>query len=265
MISKIELDLLRLKLQHQYSTDEINGIFLHLNDYQGNISLDEISARLHQFEPIQYITQRAYFHRYTFHVNKHTLIPRPETEELCELILNEHPNTPKHIIDLGTGSGCIPITLLKERPTWTAMGLDISNDALHVARDNAESLEVSNRLKFQLGDILKLHLLPKADIWISNPPYISIQEKSSLSNKVTLHEPHSALFAGEDPLIFYKKMATLFSEHTPSGEFWFEINQFLWQETLAVFNSLKLEAKKIEDFSGNPRFIKVIKKVVTLA
>lgn len=210
MISKIELDILRQKLQHQYTTDEINGIILHLNDYQGTVSLDEISARLHQLEPIQYITQRAFFHRYTFHVNKHTLIPRPETEELCELILNEHPNTPKHIIDLGTGSGCIPITLLKERPNWTAMGLDISNDALDVARNNAESLGVSNRLKFQLGDILKLHLLPKADIWISNPPYISIQEKSSLSNKVTLHEPHSALFAGEDPLIFYKKMATLF-------------------------------------------------------
>jgi release factor glutamine methyltransferase len=265
MISKIELDILRQKLQNLYTTDEINGIILHLNDYQGTVSLDEISARLHQLEPIQYITQRAFFHRYTFHVNKHTLIPRPETEELCELILNEHSNTPKHIIDLGTGSGCIPITLLKERPNWTAMGLDISNDALDVACNNAESLGVSNRLKFQSGDILKLHLLPKADIWISNPPYISIQEKSSLSNKVTLHEPHSALFAGEDPLIFYKKMATLFSEHTPSGEFWFEINQFLWQETIAVFNSLKLEAKKIEDFSGNPRFIKVIKKVITQA
>lgn len=250
---------LRDALQSHYTNDEIHGILQHLADYEGDFDKQTLLNRLLNHEPVQYITGKAYFHRYIFKVTSDTLIPRPETEELCERILSEHGNEPKHIVDFGTGSGCIPITLLKERPNWKGTGIDISDKALEIARNNAETLEVSNRLEFQKGDILKLNILPRADIWISNPPYISNQEKSSLSNHVHIHEPHTALFAGDDPLIFYKKMASLFSAQNQIGEFWFEINQYLWEETISVFSSLNLIAKKIEDFSGNPRFLKVYK------
>jgi len=250
---------LREALQPYYSNDEIHGIIQHLADYEEDFDKDQVLDRLIRFEPIQYVTGKAYFHRYSFKVTADTLIPRPETEELCERILLENPNDKKHIVDFGTGSGCIPITLLKERPNWTGLGIDISSNAINVARSNAEQLQVNDRLEFQIGDILKLNILPRADIWISNPPYISNEEKPTLSNQVQNYEPHSALFAGEDPLIFYKKMATLFLEQKEVGEFWFEINQYLWKETIEVFTSLNLSAKKIEDFSGNPRFIKVVK------
>ncbi len=259
MIRNNPFSSLQQDLAPIYSQDEIQGILQHLKDYTGNLTLPEISERLQNFEPIQYITERAFFHRYTFRVNNSTLIPRPETEELCERILSEHPNTPLHIIDFGTGSGCIPITLLNERSTWTGAGIDISEQALEIAHINCESFKLNSRLKFQKGDILKLDILPKADIWISNPPYISNLEKSSLSKQVQEHEPHTALFAGEDALVFYKKMAELFSEQCHHGEFWFEINQYLWKETLDLFKGTNLHAKKIEDFSGNPRFIKVEK------
>ncbi len=259
MIRNNPYSSLQQDLASLYSQDEIQGILQHLKDYSGELTLSQIRERLQNFEPIQYITERAFFHRYSFRVNNSTLIPRPETEELCERILSEHPNTPKHIVDFGTGSGCIPITLLNERSSWTGAGIDISDQALTIAQINCETFHLNSRLKFQKGDILKLDILPKADIWISNPPYISNQEKSSLSKQVQEHEPHTALFAGDDALIFYKKMAQLFSEQNHCGEFWFEINQYLWQETLALFNSTTLIAKKIEDFSGNPRFIKVVK------
>ena len=252
---------LRDELKDYYTNDQIHGILQHLTEYEGEFDKQTLLHRLFRYEPIQYITGKAYFHRYSFKVTSDTLIPRPETEELCERILSEHPNTPKHIVDFGTGTGCIPITLLKERPNWTGTGIDISQKALEVARSNAQTLEVNDRITFQLGDILKLNILPRADIWISNPPYISDQEKSSLSEQVHNHEPHTALFAGEDPLIFYKKMAFLFSEQHEVGEFWFEINQYLWRETIDVFTSLNLIEKKIEDFSGNPRFLKVLKSL----
>jgi len=250
---------LRDALKSHYTQDEIHGILQHLTDYKGDFDKQSLLNRLLNYEPVQYITGNAYFHRYIFKVTSDTLIPRPETEELCERILSEHNNEPKHIVDFGTGSGCIPITLLKERPNWSGTGIDISNKALEVAQENADNLEVNDRIDFQKGDILKLNILPRADIWISNPPYISNQEKSSLSNQVHNHEPHTALFAGNDPLIFYKKMASLFSVQNQIGEFWFEINQYLWEETISVFSSLNLIAKKIEDFSGNPRFLKVYK------
>jgi len=250
---------LREALQPYYTNDEIHGIMQHLTDYEDDYDKEILLERLINYEPVQYITGKAYFHRYFFKVTGDTLIPRPETEELCERILLENPNDKKHIVDFGTGSGCIPITLLKERSNWTGLGIDISPNAIAVANSNAENLNVSNRIEFQIGDILKLNILPRADIWISNPPYISNEEKSTLSHQVHNYEPHTALFAGEDPLIFYKKMANLFMEQKEVGEFWFEINQYLWEETIAVFTALNLSAKKIEDFSGNPRFIKVTK------
>jgi release factor glutamine methyltransferase len=250
---------LRDELKDYYTNDQIHGILQHLADYEGDFDKQTLLNRLFQYEPIQYITGKAYFHRYSFKVTSDTLIPRPETEELCERILSEHPNTPKHIVDFGTGTGCIPITLLKERPNWTSTGIDISEMALNVAKSNAQLLEVNDRIVFQLGDILKLNILPRADIWISNPPYISNQEKSSLSEQVQNHEPHTALFAGEDPLIFYKKMKVLFCKNKFSQNLWLEVNQNYADLTLDIFLQKNIRAKKIEDLSGNPRFLYVSK------
>lgn len=246
-------------LQNSHEPDLVQGILLHLSDTLTEENFDEYLSRLSQFEPIQYITGKAYFHKYTFQVNSHTLIPRPETEELCEHILNNTPNTLLKILDIGTGSGCIPITLLNERSLWSGKAIDISEAALEVAKKNAHFYQLDDRLTFEKMDVLKAENLPHAELWVSNPPYISIHEKSQLSSQVIDFEPHIALFAENDPLIFYKKMNLLFCENKIVKNLWLEVNQYLCDLTLDIFLQKNLSAKKIEDFSGNPRFIHVSK------
>jgi release factor glutamine methyltransferase len=246
-----------LKSSHQ--PDEIQGILLHLKDIITENNLGEIISRLQSHEPIQYITGKAYFHKYTFQVNQHTLIPRPETEELCELILQHHTNKPLRILDIGTGSACIPITLLRERSLWHGYALDISLEALHVAHKNMEMHQLQEKLSLIQSDILGDPQLPDAELWISNPPYIATEERANMTKQVLDYEPHQALFSGEDPLIFYKKMKVLFCKNKFSQNLWLEVNQNYADLTLDIFLQKNIRAKKIEDLSGNPRFLYVSK------
>lgn len=217
--------------------------------------------RLQKFEPIQYITGETEFFSLPFKVNKHTLIPRPETEELVQWILDiRQTKDPAnlHILDIGTGSGCIAISLAKHLSHSAVSALDISSEALKIAHRNAINNKVA--ITFEERDILKVSKLPKLyDIIVSNPPYVREMEKKAMHKNVLEYEPAAALFVSNvDPLVFYKAIARLAKHNLkPGGALFFEINEYL-SETLSVelknigFNAIEIR----KDLFGKDRMIK---------
>jgi release factor glutamine methyltransferase len=265
--------ILNEKLSRQFNPSEIHAfgfwILPHLESVVEALQpkeIDFICTELLSGKPIQYILEAAFFGHLTLKVNPSTLIPRPETEELCVLICEYYQNqqigTSKelHGIDIGTGSGCIPIYLLDKHPNWTFTAMDISEDALDIAAENAIHVGVNERLSLQVCDFLSLSSLPEnLQLIVSNPPYITQSEKNAMHNNVLDHEPHVALFTPEaDPLIFYRHIANLTkkSPRNPAEplHIWLEINQYLGTETLALFQFCD-SAELLSDLSGNPRFI----------
>lgn len=217
------------------------------------------TSRYIQDEPIQYILGVGFFHKYHFRLNESTLIPRPETEELVELILSKNKNFKNaRVLDIGTGSGCIPITLLLEKKEWQALGMDIQKHALECAIENAKVFNIESRIEFELIDILKEVPRYEADIWVSNPPYIPISELKIIDNSVKNFEPQVALFV-EDPLIFYRRIINLFDADSFAQQLWFECHQDFVSDVAKLAEKLKLRVKKIGDCSGNPRFVYVSK------
>jgi len=174
--------------------------------------------RLLTHEPLQYVTGKAHFYGMEFKVNRHVLIPRPETEELVQLILQSpvaNRSSPS-ILDIGTGSGCIPIALNKNLPAAKVFAIDISTDALTVAKENAAINKVE--VSFIEADILSPEIdqkLPQQfDVIVSNPPYITYSERHEMLSKVLEHEPHLALFVPDnDPLLFYKAITGFATKH----------------------------------------------------
>lgn len=231
--------------------------------------LQNITERLLKEEPIQYITGNTEFYGLPFLVNKNTLIPRPETEELVEWIITEVSEihgkniTNFSILDIGTGTGCIPISIKHNLPNAIVSAIDVSLEALKVARKNAKLNTVE--INFIEQDILNTDDLnqvldsKKIDIIVSNPPYVRNLEKAEIKNNVLENEPHLALFVEDNnPLIFYDKIANLAVKHlTKNGLLFFEINQYLGKETVEILNKKgfkNIELKK--DFVGNDRMIK---------
>lgn len=213
-------------------------------------------------KPIQYIFNKAYFYGLDFYVNENTLIPRQETEELVEWILNtiaENPSKTWRILDIGTGSGCIPITIAKMAKNVEATTLDVSEKAIEVAKKNAQDLEVD--ITFINQSILETEDLESYDIIVSNPPYVRNLEKVEIKNNVLVHEPHLALFVEDnDPLIFYRKIVSLAENSlNTNGYLFFEINQYLGTETLELFNNHFINVKLRKDFLGNDRMIRGMK------
>ena len=195
--------------------------------------LEQIAIRLERQEPVQYILGQADFCGRTFMVNEHVLIPRPETAELCQWILTTDAT---HILDIGTGSGCIAITLAAEMPEAEVTAWDISEEALKVAEENAKRTDV--HVKFEQVDILHLpssilHLTSAFDLIVSNPPYICNKEREEMEVNVLEHEPHTALFVpNEDPLLFYRAIAQYGQTALKEGGWlYFEINP-LYAESL---------------------------------
>lgn len=205
--------------------------------------------------PIQHVLGRTEFYGLNIEVNKHTLIPRPETEELIYLVKNNHNNF-KKILDIGTGSGCIALSLKKEFKDSMVHAIDFSQEALSVARKNAinNSLEIS----FLEMDILKENPPERYDLIISNPPYIRPSEKSEMHINVLNHEPDSALFIPEeDPLLFYRRIVQI-SEFklTNQGYLYFEINEAFGNETADLFDKNTWSNITIaKDFLGKDRFV----------
>lgn len=212
-------------------------------------------------KPIQYILGETEFYGLLFLVNENTLIPRPETEELVDLILlnnqiNELPN-PLKILDIGTGSGCIAISLAANIPNAEVFAIDVSEKALATAKKNAKVNKV--KVNFLLKNILETEDLEQQfDIIVSNPPYVRNLEKAEIKPNVLEYEPHLALFVEDtDALLFYRKIAQLAKKNlNPNGKLYFEINQYLGKETVQLLEDLGFSNVEMgRDIYGNDRMI----------
>lgn len=213
-------------------------------------------ARLSAGEPLQYVMGKTYFRDHLFQVNADTLIPRPETEELVDLVLR-HATDNASVLDVGTGSGCIPISLKLERPSLSVEAWDISEGALAMARQNAQSLAAS--VEFKLQDIFSWPASQGFwDVIVSNPPYVTEEEKKEMANHVLDYEPHLALFVpNDDALRYYAALADFALERlTPRGYLCLEINQYFGTQTVELlFSKGFQEVKLLKDFKGNDRMI----------
>jgi release factor glutamine methyltransferase len=214
--------------------------------------------RLKKHEPIQYILGEAPFMGLTLNVSPATLIPRPETEELVALLVSELKGNPT-VLDIGTGSGCIPIAIKHLRPHAHVFALDVSSEAIDIATKNAKQNQTE--VTFGIQDILAKGPLPTSfpttfDFIVSNPPYVRNTEKETMEKHVLDHEPHLALFVeDDDPLIFYKVIAEkaklLLSEN---GKLYFEINQYLADDVSTLLTEMGYKNTCIHnDINDNPR------------
>ena len=223
-------------------------------------NIDKIINRLQKFEPIQYILGETEFFGLPFSVNNNTLIPRPETEELVEKIINDHDNTPISILDIGTGSGCIAIALKRSLKNANVAAWDISEEALEVAKKNAEINLVD--ISFQRVDILTEKPSDDPfDVIVSNPPYIMECEKSEMDHNVLDHEPNMALFVpDQNPLLFYNRIADFATQNLkPNGKLYFEINRAKGSDTIKMLEQKGfVDIELIKDLSGNDRIVKSI-------
>ncbi len=222
--------------------------------------LNTILARLQAMEPVQYILGECEFYGLPFSVTPSVLIPRPETEELVEWILTNHTNQSGNLLDIGTGSGCIAVTIARFLKSFSVSAIDISNAALTVAKKNAKRNNC--QIQFSQVDILKPVTVFKEklfDVIVSNPPYVREQEKQEMCNNVLEYEPHLALFVPDnDPLVFYREIALFGKKYLKeNGKLYLEINEELGKETVNLLSSLEycnIELRK--DLSGKDRMIK---------
>jgi len=225
-------------------------------------SIESVLNRLRKQEPYQYIFEKADFFGHTFFVNPDVLIPRPETEELVSLVLEESLKmTCPRIIDLGTGSGCIPISIKSNHPQAEVWAVDISDKALEVAKENARIL--NTEIVFQKDNMLIMsHTYPQYDFIVSNPPYIPEKDKAKMHQNVLAHEPHLALFVpDEDPLKFYRAVLEFSKTHLKSNGFvFFEIHEdfFSEMETLCNLHDYQY-INLIHDHQEKNRIIKLKK------
>jgi release factor glutamine methyltransferase len=220
--------------------------------------LNQFTTQLLAHQPIQYVLGEADFYLLKFKVNRNVLIPRPETEELVYLIIQEQKNKPVNILDIGTGSGCIPIALKKNLPLAQLIAIDISNEALALAEKNATLNRVE--VTFYKADALNLQSSnwPQFDVIVSNPPYIAQSEMEIMDENVKAHEPHLALFVNDDePLIFYDKIGDFALTNLKSGGMlYFEINQQLAHETANLLIKKGFQTTLIKDINQNYRILK---------
>lgn len=269
---------LKKQLEGQYETVELNPILsiliehitgwdqLHQALHKDSpisedqaIAFDAAANELLAGRPIQYITGKAWFMGEAYQVNEHVLIPRPETEELVDWIVEyaEIKGSALRILDIGTGSGCIAIALKKALPEAIVTAIDISPNALKVAANNASALKAE--IEFVPLDILNTAFLPgQYDVIVSNPPYIPMQEMKNMELQVTAHEPNIALFVpDEDPLVFYKAIARLAKLHlTTNGQLFFEIHYDQGEAMVQLLDEMHFHAELREDLFGKDRMIR---------
>ncbi|WP_233509374.1 peptide chain release factor N(5)-glutamine methyltransferase [Pedobacter chinensis] len=246
----LQFSPMKLKVMGDSSTD-----FIHLQ------KMLSILNDLLIGKPIQHILGEAHFYGSVFKVNENVLIPRPETEELVDWIIStcnsKSPSERLDILDIGTGSGCIPISLKKYLPSSEVYTLDVSGAAIAVARENAANTGIS--INFIEADILNFSAKEKFDIIVSNPPYIRDLEKQQMHDNVLMYEPHLALFvSNENPLIFYKAIADFAKTNLKSdGLLYLEINEYLGYEMVQMLKEkgfLNIELR--QDMQGKDRMIK---------
>lgn len=224
-------------------------------------NLNECIERLKAQEPIQHILGETEFYGLPFYVSPDVLIPRPETEELVNWVIEECKNKELTVLDIGTGSGCIPVVLKKEQPQFNVFGLDVSSEALTVANDNAELNQVD--IKLMEHDILSDDMPEvNVDVIVSNPPYITLDEKQDMKKNVLEFDPSLALFVtNEDPLVFYRVIGSLGLEIlSDSGKLFFEINENFGNETVELLKSLGYKEVILKkDLNDKDRMILALK------
>jgi len=262
------------KLKDIYPPKEIENVFYLICDYKHQLRKVEVKLsgkrlseselllhrniikRLQNKEPIQHIIGEVEFYGLPFKVNPDVLIPRPETEELVDLILNTNTNQSPKILDIGTGSGCIPISLKHNLPQAIISAVDVSEKALKIAQQNAKLNQVN--IDFILSDILSdnFNSLTPFDIIVSNPPYVLESDKKQMDENVLKFDPHLALFVDDDnALLFYKRIVDL-SKHLlkPKGHLYFEIHENLGKEVKTLMeNNQFTDVKILKDLQGKDR------------
>lgn len=256
-----------LYLLVEFRLEENRFVWVMQPDYellQVDIDFFECALEdLKRYKPIQYITGQAYFGSLTLKVTEDVLIPRPETLELVNWACDCAEKMPDeiNILEVGTGSGCIPISLSMALPKAAITALDVSEKALKLAAENA--LTHLREIAFVQADVLELNQLAHSfDMIISNPPYVREQEKAAMSKNVLDYEPDIALFvADENPLLFYRKIAQLaYGSLSQGGLLFFEINEFLGKDTLDLLSDLGFNHSELrKDVFGKDRMIKAIK------
>ncbi|MFD0962792.1 peptide chain release factor N(5)-glutamine methyltransferase [Pseudofulvibacter geojedonensis] len=279
---------IKKELSSVYEPSEVEAFLFRLTDFRLGLNridfvlksdiiiseedvqfFEKAIAELKTEKPIQYILGETSFYGLTFKVTPKTLIPRPETEELVDWIINDQltiNNNQLTILDIGTGTGCIPISLAKNLPDTNVFAVDVSKEALLIAQENAVNNEVKvefveqNILEHNLID--ESHLLSqKFDVIVSNPPYVRELEKHEIKKNVLAYEPHLALFVEDtDALLFYREIANYALTHlTKNGSLYFEINQYLGKETVELLQGIGFSQVELrKDLSGNDRMIKAM-------
>ena len=255
---------IKLILENCLNVSRTNLVMMH--DVQISaaklIEIEQIVNRLAEYEPIQYILGKTSFLGSDFKVSPDVLIPRPETEELVEWMLKEH-TTGQRILDIGTGSGCIPVSLALTGHFSEVEAFDISEGALAVAAQNAELNQVN--IRYSKVDILRWDEYcfdREWDIVVSNPPYVTYAEKDLMFKNVVEYEPHLALFVeNNDPLLFYREIALFANKYlVPGGLLFFEINEQYGAEIGRLLEKLHYSSVIIrKDLSGKDRMIKAVK------
>ena len=231
------------------------------------VQLNQYITRLQKHEPVQYILNESWFYGLKFYVDKHVLIPRPETEELVDWALKETKKSkvPKDrnlkILDIGTGSGCIAVSLKRNLPpAFEVLACDINEEALTISRKNADYAGVFiDFIGLDFLDEKQREQLPAVDIIISNPPYVPLNDKKKMKENVVNYEPHTALFVPDnDPLIFYKAIANFGKEHlNDGGTVFVELHEDLSNSVIELFKSNGYPATELrKDMQGKDRMLK---------
>jgi release factor glutamine methyltransferase len=251
--------LFSILIEHICGWDKINQL-LHQHDeltFDLVKKLDACLQELVERKPIQYVIGQADFMGLTFYVNHFTLIPRQETEELVHWISKDYAENEIDLIDIGTGSGCIPITLKARHPKWNCEGLDVSKEALLVARKNAEQLNV--KVDLICSDIAVFETPKQHDVIVSNPPYVLKNEANLMLPQVLDFEPHLALFVEDNhPLYFYDIIANFALKNLKQkGALYFEINEKYGNEIIEMLkNKGFISVILRKDMNGKDRMVK---------
>jgi release factor glutamine methyltransferase len=220
--------------------------------------LEKYIPQLQQYRPVQYVIQEAWFFRLDFFVNEFVLIPRPETEELVEWVLDIATNG-NRVLDIGTGSGCIPVSLKKNKPALNVSACDVSREALEVTEINMRKHTVELRLfRCDILDSSAYDKMPVYDIIVSNPPYIPLADKETMADNVLKHEPHLALFSGEDPFLFYRTISSFAVNHlSENGNLFFEIHESGGEEVVRILRDKGFRNTELRsDLYGKPRMVR---------